>query len=309
MTLLFVSKALDGEEWRAELERLVPGIDFRVWPEVGRPEDVAMIAAWKAPRGEFARYPNLGLIVSLGHGVDHLFGDPDLPADVPIARLVDDSMKRQMPAWVLAGVLRHHGRFAAYERLQREARWAPTVPRDPTETHVGILGLGALGTEVARHLVALGFAVSGWSRTPKEVDGVESFAGDDALERFLGRCDVIVSLLPHTPATEDILNAKTFGWMKRGAYLVNAGRGALVVEDDLLAALDTGRLSGAFLDVTRTEPLPADSPLWRRPEVVITPHVAAETFARSCAPQLAENYRRLIDGRPLLNLVERDRGY
>ncbi len=309
MTLLFVSQALDGEEWREEFERLVPGIDFRVWPEVGKPEDVEMIAVWETPRGEFTRYPNLRLIVSLGHGVDHLFDDPDLPAQVPIARLVDESMKRQMAAWVIAGVLRYHGRFAAYERLQREARWAPTVPRDPADTHVGILGLGALGGEVARHLVALGFAVSGWSRTRKHVRAVESFAGDDALERFLGRCEVVVCLLPLTPATEDILNAKTFGWMKRGAYLVNAGRGALVVEDDLLAALDSGRLSGAFLDVVRTEPLPAGHPLWRHPKVVITPHVAAETVARACAPQVAENYSRLKDGRPLLNLVDREREY
>lgn len=309
MALLFLSEAFEGDEWRKLFDALVPGIDFRVWPEFGTPEDVEMVMAWKIPPGALGRFPNLRCVAALGHGVDEMLNDPDLPADVPLTRLVDDSMKRQMPAWVLAAVLRHHCKFAAYAELQRAARWRVLEPVDPADTRVGILGLGALGAACARHLVALGFAVSGWSRTPKDIPGVESFTGRDALEAFLGRCDIVVCLLPLTPDTEGVLNAKTFAAMRRGAYLVNAARGGHVVEDDLLAALESGQVSGACLDVFRAEPLPPESPFWKHPKVIVTPHIAAETFARSSAPQVAENYKRLRGGRPLLNVVDRERGY
>ncbi len=309
MALLLIGPQRDGDDWRREMETLVPGIDFRVWPEVGRVEDVAMAMTWKPPAGELQRYPNLGCICVLGQGVDRLLYGSELPAGVPIVRLVDDAMARQMSSYVLAAVLRHHHRMADYGRLQRARRWRDLDVPDPAETRVGILGLGALGGDLAHKLKALGFEVAGWSRTAKDIAGVETCAGRDALGPFLGGCDIVVCLLPLTPETRDILDARAFRAMKPGAYLVNAARGHLVVEDDLLAALDTGQLSGACLDVFRSEPLPRGHPLWRHPEVTVTPHVAAFTLMRSAAPQIAENYRRLRDGRPLLNLVERERGY
>ena len=309
MALLLIGPPGDGDDWRREMEALVPGIDFRIWPDVGRVEDVAMAMTWKPPPGELKRYPNLGCICVLGHGVDRLLHGSELPAGVPIARLVDDAMARQMSSYVLAAVLRHHHRMADYGRLQRARRWRDLDVPDPAETRVGILGLGALGGDLAHKLKALGFEVAGWSRTAKDIAGVETCAGRDALGPFLGGCDIVVCLLPLTPETRDILDAGAFRAMKPGAYLVSAARGHLVVEDDLLAALDSGRLSGACLDVFRTEPLPRRHPLWRHPKVTVTPHVAALTLAHSAAPQIAENYRRLRDGRPLLNLVERERGY
>ncbi len=309
MALLLIGPPGDGDDWRREMEALVPGSDFRIWPDVGRVEDIAMVMTWKPPPGELKRYPNLGCICVLGHGVDRLLHGSELPAGVPIVRLVDDAMARQMSSYVLAAVLRHHHRMADYGRLQRARRWRDLDVPDPAETRVGILGLGALGGDLAHKLKALGFEVAGWSRTAKDIAGVETCAGRDVLGSFLGGCDIVVCLLPLTPETRDILDAGAFGAMKPGAYLVNAARGHLVVEDDLLAALDSGRLSGACLDVFRSEPLPRRHPLWRHPKVTVTPHVAALTLARSAAPQIAENYRRLRDGRPLLNLVERQRGY
>ena len=309
MALLLIEPQRDADDWRREMETLVPGIDFRIWPNVGRVEDVAMVMTWKASAGELQRYPNLGCICVLGQGVDRLLHGSELPAGVPIVRLVDDGMARQMSAYVLAAVLRHHCGMADYERLQRARRWRDLDVPDPAERRVGILGLGALGGDLADKLKALGFRVAGWSRTPKDIDGVETSAGRDALEPFLGGCDIVVCLLPLTAETRDILDARAFRAMKRGAYLVNSARGHLVVEDDLRAALEAGRLSGACLDVFRAEPLPREHPLWRHPRVTVTPHVAALTLAPSAAPQVAENYRRVRDGRPLINLVDRARGY
>lgn len=309
MALLLIGEPRDAEGWRREMEALVPGIDFRVWPEVGRAEDIAMVMTWKAPPGELRRYPNLGCICVLGHGVDHMLQGSELPDGVPVVRLVDESMTRQMSAYVLAAVLRHHRKMADYGRLQRARRWRELDVPDPAETRVGILGLGALGGDAARKLKALGFEVAGWSRTPKDIDGVETCAGRDALEPFLGGCDIVVCMLPLTPETRDILDAGAFRAMKKGAYLVNPARGHHVVEDDLLAALDSGQLSGACLDVFRAEPLPRGHPFWRHAKVTITPHAASLTLPRGAAPQVAENYRRVHDGRPLLNLVDRERGY
>ncbi len=309
MALLMIGEPRDAEGWRREIEALVPGIDFRAWPEVGRREDVRMVMTWKAPAGELGRFPDLGCVCVLGHGVDGMLASGELPDGVPVVRLVDESMTRQMSAYVLAAVLRHHRRAENYENQQRERRWHEIDAPDPAETRVGILGLGALGGDLARKLKALGFEVAGWSRTPKEIDGVETHVGRDALGPFLGACDIVVCLLPLTPETRDILDARAFRAMKRGAYLINAARGDHVVDDDLVAALDEGRLAGACLDVFRTEPLPDAHPFWRHPRVTITPHAASLTLPRSAAPQVAENYRRVRDGRPLLNLVDRARGY
>ena len=309
MAVLLISAGENSEEWRQALDRLVPDLDFRIWPDTGEVGDIEMALAWKAPHGELARLPNLRCIAMLGQGVDHLFADPDLPEDVTIVRLVDESMRRQMTAYVLAAVLRRLCRMEGYAGLQGEHRWDSLDACDPTECRVGVLGLGALGSDVAEKLVALGFRVSGWSRTRKDIPGIECFAGRDALDAFLRDCDMVCCLLSLTPETRGILNARAFAAMKRGAYLVNSARGGHIVEADLLAALDSGQISGATLDVFATEPLPADHPFWDHPRVTVTPHASAVTLVCSSAPQIAENYRRLRAGEPLLNTVDRVRQY
>ncbi len=199
--------------------------------------------------------------------------------------------------------------MAGYEVLQAERRWRMLEAFDPAETTVGVLGLGALGGDTAEKLAALGFRVRGWSRAPREIAGIESFAGPGALAGMLGACDMVCCLLPLTGATRGILDAAAFAAMKPGAYLVNTARGEHVVEADLVAALDAGQLSGATLDVFAAEPLPAHSPLWDHPRVTVTPHVSAVTLARSCADQIADNYKRLLDGHPLINAVDPAREY
>ena len=309
MAILLISKTQKIDDWRAVMAPLLPGVAWRAWPEVGAASEIDMALAWKAHAGVYEGLPNLRLICSLGQGVDHLFRHGDLPAGVAVVRLVDESMRRQMTAYVTGAVLRWHCRMAGYATLQADRRWRRLDAADPTETRVGVLGLGALGRDVAEKLRALGFAVRGWSRGRKDIPGVDCFAGRGFLAAMLGGCDVVCCLLPLTNETRGILDAGAFDAMRPGAYLINTARGGHLVEADLLAALASGHIAGATLDVFETEPLPAASPLWDHPAVTVTPHASAVTLAQSCAAQVADNYRRLIEGRPMINAVDPARQY
>lgn len=309
VVVLVTPRAEQAEIWRAGLSRLLGDIEFRVFPDVGDPARVDVALAWKAPYGALAGFPNLRLICSLGMGVDHLLLDPLLPTDVPIARLVDSNMVEQMSEYVLYGVLHFHRRFDVYARYQRESRWEELPLPHTAARRVGIMGIGEIGTDCARKVAALGFPVRGWSRSPKSISGVACFAGTDQLASFLQETDVLVSVLPLTDETRGIVNARTLGLLPRAAYFVNVARGGLVCEEDLLVALDSGRLEGALLDVTEAEPLPRTSRLWTHPKVVLTPHIAGLTNPETAVHPIAENIRRLAEGRPLVHLVDRNRGY
>ena len=307
--LLITPRAEEADTWRQRLTALLPDIDFRVYPQVGDPATVDVALAWKAPHGILARLPNLRLICSLGMGVDHLLDDPSLPAGVPIARLVDPNMIEQMSEYVLYGILHFHRRFDVYGAYQQAARWEELPLPHTAERRIGIMGLGEIGAECARKAAMLGFPVNGWSRTPKSIPGVASFSGTDALAAFLAQVDILVVILPLTAGTAKIIDAATLACLPRGAYFINVARGALVVEENLLAALDSGQLGGALLDVTQTEPLPPSHPLWTHPKVRITPHIAGLTNPVTAVHPIADNIRRLAAGEPLLHRVERDRGY
>jgi phosphoglycerate dehydrogenase-like enzyme len=311
MALLYMSDGTNGGEWRELMCGLIPDLDFRIHPDIGDPADIEMTLIWRYKLNELKSFPNLKLIASLGAGVDHLVGEDrrHLPEGVPIARLVDPSMTTQMTEWCLMAILNHNRRWDAYRKLQAERRYEEIAVRQPGDVTVGVLGLGELGGDCARVLAAVGYRVKGWSRSPKDLDGVACSHGADSLAGFLGDCDIVVCLLPLTPDTTGILNARTFAQMKPGAYVVNAARGGHIVEADLIAAIDAGHIAGATLDVQQAEPMPDDHPFWYHPRIVTFPHVAAITIAESCAPQVAENYRRMKDGRPFLNLVDLDRGY
>lgn len=309
VVVLVTPRGEQAEIWRAGLSRLLGAIEFHVFPDVGDPARVDVALAWKAPPGALARFPNLKLICSLGMGVDHLLQDPLLPAHVPVARLVDANMVEQMSEYVLYGILHFHRRFDVYARYQREKRWEELPLPHTALRRIGIMGIGEIGTDCAGKAAALGFSVRGWSRSPKAIPGVECFAGDDQLPAFLRETDILVSVLPLTAETRGIVNARTLASLPQGAYFINVARGGLVCEDDLLAALDSDRLAGALLDVTAAEPLPEASPLWTHPKVVLTPHIAGLTNPQTAVHPIADNLRRLADGRPLLHLVERSRGY
>jgi glyoxylate/hydroxypyruvate reductase A len=309
VTILYYSESDPAEPWREAFARELPGIEFRVWPDPGPLENVRYALVWKPPRGFLAQFPNLKAILALGAGVDPIPADPDLPKGVPLLRLVDVGFPAQMAEYAMHAVLRFQRRMGELESLQRQARWNQLDPFFTRDIPVGVMGLGVIGSVVAQRLAAAGYAVAGWSRTAKQIKDVETFAGRENFKEFVGRSRVLVNVLPLTPHTENILDAAAFAAMPRGGYVVNMGRGAHLVDRDLIAALDSGHLEGAMLDVFREEPLPSSHPFWRHPRIVVTPHVAAPTIASEVQAQVIDNIRRLERGESPLGLVNRDRGY
>jgi glyoxylate/hydroxypyruvate reductase A len=313
-SILIAVAGIDPQPWEARMRALAPQRDIRLWPDqLGDANDIAYACAWHAPRGLFARLPQLKAIFSLGAGVDHILSDPDLP-DVPVVRIVDPDLTMRMTEYVVLHVLLHHRRHRLYDRQQRERVWHEHAQSPASAVAVGVMGLGVLGADAALALARLGFRVAGWSRTPKTIAGIECFHGDDALDAFLRRSEILVCLLPATPGTRGILDLKLLRKLKRdgvlsGAYLINAARGALQVEADILMALDEGALAGATLDVFAREPLPAASPLWRHPKVTVTPHNAAFTDPHALAANVLRQIERFEAGLPLEHVIDRARGY
>jgi glyoxylate/hydroxypyruvate reductase A len=310
MAILLSTKANAMAAWREALLALDPSLDIRLFPEAGDPAAIEAAVVWTAhDMAELRRYPKLKLIVSMGAGVDHLLRPPGPPPGIPVARLVDRMLTTQMGEWVLLNVLRFHRQDPDYRALQHDRTWCELPAPVTAERRIGILGLGELGGHAAGLLRGLGFPVMGWSRRPKRLDGVETFHGEDGLAAMAARSDILICLLPLTPATRGIVDARLLGRLPRGAFLINGARGAHVVDADLLAALESGRVAGAALDVFDPEPLPPDHPYWAHPKVVMTPHAASITIPASAAPQVVENLHRAREGRPLLNLVDFAAGY
>lgn len=309
MALLFYSQFDDPADWGKHLHDAMPDLDFRVWPDVGNPADVVAALVWKAPQGELRKFPGLKLIINLGAGVDSIVKDRTLPEGIPIVRIADPEMSRMMAQFVLAAVLRHHRDFVPFARAQKERRWHYLHPREAATCSVGVMGLGNLGAMAAAELVRQGFKVAGWARTPKTLEGVESFHGAAGFAPFLARSQILVVMLPLTPQTDGIIDAKALAQLPRGAKLINVGRGRLIDEEALIEAIRAGQIAEATLDVFRTEPLPSESPLWDFDQVLITPHLASVAIPRTAARQIAENLRRADAGEPLLNVVDPLRGY
>jgi glyoxylate/hydroxypyruvate reductase A len=295
--------------WRDALQAELPDLEIRAWDAPGDLAEIDYALLWQPPPGVLKGFPKLKAIFSVGAGVDALLADPDLPADVPLCRMVDDSLTRGMVEYTVLHVLRHHREQPRLEAMQRDGVWEAFASPLARERSVGVMGLGVIGGAAAEALAALGFRVKGWSRGPKEIEGVECFHGADGLKVFLAGTEILVCLLPLTAETEGVLDAALFAQLPEGAGLINAGRGGQQNEDDILAALDSGRLGHATLDVFRTEPLPADHPFWRHPRVTVTPHNAAITAADSATRIVAENIRRIEAGREPLNVVDRTAGY
>ena len=315
MALLIIGSRR-AEEFATAVREQACGLDIRVWPEAGRIEDIRYALAWWPPPGVLKTFPNLKLIVSVGAGVDHLMEDPELP-DVPIARYVDPDLTGRMVEYIALHVLFHQRRMCEFREQQARRIWIYLPEPAAQEVRVGIMGLGEMGAASAVALAALGFQLRGWSRTRKQIEGITCFAGDGELDAFLAETDILACVLPLTPATRGILNRTLIRKLSQrgrharlpGPVLINAGRGALQVEADILAALDAGDLYAASLDVFEREPLPESSPLWAHPRVVITPHNAAESTPRSIARYLLGQIHAHQNGQPLEHLVDRARGY
>ena len=309
MALLLVMPQLKPDAWVRQIQRCDPTLEVRIWPETGDPAEIDFVISWNHPPGEFLRYPALGCIASMGAGVDHIFRDPDLPAGVPVTRIVDPSMAWSMSEYVIMAVLNHCRHQRHYDRSQSAGRWQPKLPLPAERRSVGILGLGQLGADLAGKLCAIGFSVAGWRRTERPLAGIDTYWGDDQLAAFLERSRILVCLLPLTDRTRGILNADLFARLPEGAYLVNVARGGHLREADLLDALESGRLSGACLDVFDTEPLPAGHPFWTHEKIVVTPHISSLTNPKAVVPQIVDNCHRLRSGRPLNHVVDREQGY
>jgi glyoxylate/hydroxypyruvate reductase len=309
--------AVDGPHagaWADAFRAHSDGRPVRVWPhDIGDSPEIGIACVWRAPKGLLANLPNLRLVVSLAAGVDHLFSDPSLP-DVPIIRATHPDLSMRVTEYVVLHTLRYHRRQPLYDAQQRERVWKEHPQSAASEVSVGVMGLGVIGSEAARVLARIGFKVAGWGASPKSIDGVDVFHGRAGLDAFLARTEILISLLPLTDDTRGILNRALFAKLKRdgaagGAFLINAGRGGLQIDADILAALDDGTLAGATLDVFPQEPLPHESRMWSHPKVTVTPHNAGDVLPGFLAADVMVQIARLERGEPLLHVVDRKRGY
>ncbi len=309
MSIVIICPNRDNRDWVAALHSIDPALNVEVWPEIRAPEAVEFAVSWDQPPHVFNQFPNLECISSIGAGVEHLLNDNTVPVGIPLVRLVDDDLKQSMAEYVMLGVLEHFRRFSDYRLQQEQAKWEELQIPHISQLGIGIMGCGEIGGYVAKKLSDFGFKVFGWNRGRKRTDHMQVHSGLDELGKFLKNSNILVCLLPLTDKTEDILNAQTFSQLPPGAYLINVGRGGHLVDDDLLSALDSGRLSGALLDVFTEEPLPEQHPFWLNEKITVTPHTASVTNPESASAQIVENYRRVLGNEPLLNLVDINSGY
>ncbi len=309
MSLLLLAPNRDMTAWKKALLEIDPNLDIEIWPQVEEKDRVHFAVAWNQPDHLLDSYPNLKAVCSLGAGADHLLRDESLPEEVPICRVVSPSLIRQMKEYLFNAVLNYQRNTYRYYRQMHRTVWEVHPNKDAGDFTIGIMGLGSLGKPTALQLAEFGYKVAGWSRTPKELEKVETYAGMEEFEAFLSATRLLVCMLPLTPETEDILDLDLFRKLDRPAHIVNVARGDHLVEEDLIYALDKGWLEGATLDVFREEPLAEQHPFWNRDRIVITPHVCSLTPPDEVAPQIVENYKRALSGMELNHKVDRGRGY
>lgn len=313
MQILFYSPDNKPEPWLAALSQALPEAGLQVWRPGMTAADALpadYIVAWQPPAAMLAGQANLKALFNLGAGVDAILqlGDA-LPPQVPLVRLDDAGMAVQMAEYVSYAILRQFRRFDDYEQQARQQQWRFLKPNDKADFSVGILGLGMLGSRIAEAVQHFGFPLRGWSRSRKDLPGIQCFAGDAELDDFLRGTRILVCILPLTAETTQILNRSRLEMLPSGAYLVNVARGAHVAESDLLALIKCGHLAGAMLDVCRTEPLPPQHPFWQEPRITLTPHIAAMTLREESMRQIAGKIRALERGEPIAGIVDRSKGY
>ena len=309
MAILIISRGRDIAPWLETIRSERPELDLRVYPETGPKEDITFAITWNHPLGAFKEFPNLKCIASMGAGVDHILKDPELPENVLVTRVTDEHLTNDMATFTTAVVLNYMRGMSAYKAAEQESQWQPKPYLRQRDLTIGVMGMGVLGAEAAMQLKKLGFTVQGWARSHKNIEGIPVYAGADELDYFLATSNILICLLPLTPETANILNKTTFEKLPESAYVINVARGEHLVEADLLEMLDKGHLAGATLDVFRTEPLPKEHPFWAHPKIDVTPHIASVTNAASAAKQVLQNYDRLHQNQPLINVVSRTKGY
>ena len=298
---------MNNDDFRKQIST-IDDANIRFYPELGDVSSIHMLVSdWLRP-GLVKQLPHLQLIQKLGAGVDTMVSDPDLPEQVRIARLKHNTTAMEMARFCMAYVLRDVQNMVFHSEQQRQGVWHPVAPKRVADLQVGVLGLGHIGSATAGLFSSAGFAVTGWSRSEKHIDGIRCVYGGDALFPLLEQVDYLVSILPSTSATINLFDREVFKFMKPDSMLINVGRGTLIVEKDLVEALDQKLIRHAVLDVCQQEPLPADSPLWHHPGITVTPHVSGWDLGDGLSV-VADNYYRLLEGRPILHEISRESGY
>ncbi|GMP09191.1 2-hydroxyacid dehydrogenase [Bradyrhizobium sp. TM239] len=308
MTVLYKANMVRGAEWARFFAERAPNVPFRLWPDIGDPAEIRYLVAWVPPDDIATTFPNLELVFSVGAGVDQ-FDATKVPAHIPLVRMLEPGIAETMVEYVTMAVLGLHRDLLHFINQQKQQVWREIRITPAKRRRVGVMGLGQLGQAVLERLKVFGFPLSGWNRSAREIEGVTCYAGADALPDFLAQSDILICLLPLTDETRGILNADLFARLPRGASLVNVGRGPHLVEADVLAALDSGALSGAVLDVTEPEPLPEGHPFWRHPRILLTPHNAGMTTPDTAVDFVLDVIDRHRRGEELPGRVDRARGY
>lgn len=309
MGILLIAPQKISSKWKRAFQKLYPDLAFEVYPEVKDPEKVDFALTWNHPSGILKEYPNLKVVASMGAGVDHIFRDPQLPEDITVTKIEDEQLAKDMSVFVLSIILNHMRNLSYYKMQKISREWKPQKYLRIEDVEVGIMGLGALGKAVGKTLIKNDFKVRGWANSPKNMDDIEVFHGKEQLPEFLSKSDVLVCLLPLTSETENILNKELFQQLPEDAFIINVARGRNLVVQDLLDEINNGHLCGAALDVFREEPLPSSHPFWKNSKVLITPHTASVSNPYNLVDQIVENYKRMKNGEPLKNTVDKERKY
>ncbi len=309
MSLVIFSDTHKLQPWIDALSKSGPDIEILSHHDVVDKDKVQFALAWNHPKGIFKEFPNLKCISSMGAGVDHIMSDPDIPEHVQIVRIVDPLLSQDLAEFALTLIMNQMRGITQYHLLQQQRKWKKSMYSRISEVKIGVMGTGVIGNHVANFLQHCNFTVVGWGKNPSRESNYKRFHGMNQLDDFLQDLNFLVCLLPLTPETKGIFNKDLFTKLPQGAYVINLGRGLHVNDHDLIEMLNSNHLSGASLDVFEQEPLPEVHPFWSHPSIHITPHVASITTPTSVAPQIIENYRRVVNNEELLNTVNRDQGY
>lgn len=309
MSLILIAPNRDVQSLKEAMHKIDANLEIEIWPDISNKDSVQFAVVWRHPAHILQKFLNLKAVSALGAGVDHILNDESLPQDVTICRVVSKDLVDQMKTYLLNAVLNYQRNMYTYFEQQKKGIWNPVPNKVRTAFTVGVMGLGKIGLPVAKQFVEMGYKTTGWSKSKKQVEGLETFSGEANLDIFLNKTKVLICLLPLTCETKGILNLDIFKQLEQPGYLINVGRGEHLVEEDLIYALDKEWLAGTTLDVFSEEPLPEQHPFWNRDNIIITPHISSISQPEGIASQIIENYKRSLSGLPLKNRVDPKKGY
>lgn len=309
MSIAIIFNQKDPKHWATAMQAHLPQTLVEIYPNIKDKQSVEFVLCWKPEADVLADFPNVKVIQSVGAAIDHITKTQSIKENQTICRIVDENLSHDMFEFLLTTILVQLKNFPLYSQQKERKLWQPKTYKNIGETHISILGIGEIGADVAKKLAKIGFKVKGWSGSKKEITDVESYAGADEIDSCLKNTDVLINLLPVTQQTENIINKNLLMKLNKGGFFINVGRGEHLVEQDLMELLNTEHLSGALLDVFRTEPLPSEHPFWAHPKIQITPHIASITNIDSAVILVAENYKNFITGLPLKHTVSLTKGY